>query len=66
MNLTWLDGRIVAAVFIFMVSGVYISKNFMRSAADFLAAGRMARRYLVSVGQWIAGLGRLRSSLILR
>ena len=29
----------------------------MQSVADFLAAGRTAGRYLVSVGQWIAGLG---------
>lgn len=29
----------------------------MQSVADFLAAGRTAGRYLVSIGQWIAGLG---------
>jgi SSS family solute:Na+ symporter len=57
LNLTWLDWGIVAFVLVFMISGVYISKNLMRSVADFLAAGRTAGRYLVSVGQWIAGLG---------
>jgi SSS family solute:Na+ symporter len=40
-----------------MVGGIYISKKYMRSVADFLAAGRSAGRYLVSVGQWIAALG---------
>jgi len=29
----------------------------MRSVADFLAAGRSAGRYLVSIGQWMAALG---------
>ncbi len=57
MNLTWLDWGIVAFVLAFMFGGIYISKNLMRSVADFLAAGRTAGRYLVSVGQWIAGLG---------
>jgi len=57
MNLTWIDWGIVLGVFIFMVTGVYISKKLMRSVADYLAAGRTAGRYLVSVGQWIAGLG---------
>ena len=57
MNLTWIDWGIVVIVLAVMMSGVYISKKFMRSVADFLAAGRTAGRYLVSVGQWIAGLG---------
>ena len=57
MNLSWLDWGIVVIVLAVMMSGVYISKKFMRSVADFLAAGRTAGRYLVSVGQWIAGLG---------
>jgi len=57
LNLTWLDWGIVAFALTFMIGGVYISKNLMRSVADFLAAGRTAGRYLVSVGQWIAGLG---------
>ena len=57
MNLTWIDWSIVAIVLAFMFGGVYISKKLMQSVADFLAAGRTAGRYLVSVGQWIAGLG---------
>ena len=57
MNLTWLDWGIVVVVFAFMVSGVIISKRLMRSVADFLAAGRTAGRYLVSVAEGVAALG---------
>lgn len=57
MNLTWLDWGIVAFVLTFLVSFVIISKKYMQSVADFLSAGRSAGRYLVSVGQYMAGLG---------
>ncbi len=57
MNLTWIDWAIVLFIFIVMSGGILISKKFMQSVADFLAAGRTAGRYLVSVGQWIAALG---------
>ena len=57
MNFSWFDWLVVVVVFAFMVSGIYISKKYMRSVADFLAAGRSAGRYLVSIGQWMAALG---------
>lgn len=57
MNLTWLDWSIVIVVLTFLISFVIISKRYMQSVADFLAAGRSAGRYLVSVGQYMAGLG---------
>ncbi len=57
MNLTWLDWSIVIVVLTFLLSFVIISKRYMRSVADFLSAGRSAGRYLVSVGQYMAGLG---------
>ncbi len=57
MNLTWLDWSIVILVLTFLVSFVIISKRYMQSVADFLSAGRSAGRYLVSVGQYMAGLG---------
>ena len=57
MNFSWFDWLVVVLVFAFMVSGIYISKKYMRSVADFLAAGRSAGRYLVSIGQWMAALG---------
>ncbi len=40
-----------------MVSGIFVSKRYMKSIADFLSAGRTAGRYMVSVAQGIAGLG---------
>jgi len=57
LNFSWFDWLVVVLVFAFMVSGIYISKKYMRSVADFLAAGRSAGRYLVSIGQWMAALG---------
>jgi len=57
LNFSWFDWLVVVVVFAFMVSGIYISKKYMRSVADFLAAGRTACRYLVSIGQWMAALG---------
>lgn len=57
MNLTALDWTIVLAVLGVMVAGVLISRGYMKSVADFLAAGRTAGRYLISMAQGIAGLG---------
>lgn len=57
MNLTWIDWGIVVGILICLISFVLISKRLMRSVVDFLSAGRSAGRYLVSVGQYMAGLG---------
>ena len=57
LNLTWIDWGIVIVILTCLVSFVLISKKLMRSVADFLSAGRSAGRYLVSVGQYMAGLG---------
>ena len=57
MNMTPLDWSILAAVLAVMVLGVLLSRSYMRSVADFLAAGRTAGRYAVSVATGIAGLG---------
>ncbi len=57
MNLTWLDWCIVAAVLLFMGSSVHFGRRRMQSVADFLAAGRTAGRYLLSVASGVAGLG---------
>ena len=52
-----LDWAIVLAILCVMVSGVLISKRYMRSVADFLAAGRTAGRYVLSLSQGMAALG---------
>ncbi len=57
MNLTVLDWGIVAAVFIFIIAVVALSKGLMRSVSDFLAAGRTGGRYLISLSQGTAALG---------
>ena len=57
MNLNWFDWTIVAAIMAMMIGGVFVSRRYMKSIADFLSAGRTAGRYMVSVAQGIAGLG---------
>jgi solute:Na+ symporter, SSS family len=57
MNLTVLDWSIVAAVFVFIVAVVALSRSLMRSVSDFLAAGRTGGRYLISLSQGTAALG---------
>ncbi len=57
MNLTWFDWLIVAAVLAFMISQVVTSRKQMQSVADFLAAGRTAGRYVLSLSQGMAALG---------
>jgi len=55
--MNYIDWAIVLLVLAFLVSGVVISKKYMRSVADFLAAGRSAGRYVVSMSQGMAMLG---------
>lgn len=57
MNFTGLDWTILGVVYVAMVGGVLLLRPFMRSVADFLAAGRSAGRYLISVSQGVAALG---------
>ncbi len=57
MNLAWYDWLIVVAVLLFMMSQVVVSRKHMQSVADFLAAGRTAGRYVLSLSQGMAALG---------
>ncbi len=57
MNLVPIDWIILAAVMAVMVSGVILSRQQMRSVADFLAAGRTAGRYVLAVSEGMAALG---------
>ncbi len=57
MNMAPVDWAIVAAVLGVMLFGVFLSRQHMRSVADFLAAGRTAGRYAISIATGIAGLG---------
>ena len=57
MNLTPGDWLIVLVMLGVMLYGVRLGGRHMKSVADFLAAGRTAGRYLLSVAGGIAGLG---------
>jgi len=57
MNLTFLDWLIVAIVLVLMVYSISSSRKLMRGVSDFLAAGRSAGRYVMSVSSGVAGLG---------
>ena len=57
MNLSVTDWLIVLFVFCGMVYSVNTTKGLMKSVTDFLAAGRTAGRYVVSISSGIAGLG---------
>ena len=57
MHFSALVWVILVGVYAAMVGGVVLLKPFMRSVADFLAAGRTAGRYLLSVSQGVAALG---------
>ncbi|MBN1998222.1 sodium:solute symporter [candidate division KSB1 bacterium] len=57
MSLKLVDWLIVFVAFSFMVYCVVFSKKFMKSVADFLAAGRTAGRYIISVAMGMAVLG---------
>jgi len=57
MNLTFIDWAIVFMVMGGMFYSVSITKGLMKSVSDFLAAGRTAGRYVMSISGGIAGLG---------
>ncbi|NWF51336.1 MAG: sodium:solute symporter [Ignavibacteriaceae bacterium] len=57
MNLTLFDWLIVVVISSLMIGSVLITKKYMRSVSDFLAAGRTAGRYVISLSQGMAALG---------
>lgn len=57
MNLTFIDWTIIVLALAGMMGGVQYTKSYMQSVADFLAAGRTAGRYIISVASGVAGLG---------
>ncbi len=57
MNMATIDWVILAAVYVALLAAVIATKRYMRSVADFLAAGRTAGRYMLSVAAGMAGLG---------
>ena len=57
MNLSLIDWSIVVIAIVGLILVVRISKNLVRSVADFLSAGRSAGRYMITVSQGMAFVG---------
>lgn len=53
----FLDWTILVVMYIGIVLTVILTKNYMRGVTDYLAAGRSAGRYLLTISNGIAGLG---------
>ena len=52
----WIDWVIVVVPVVFVLGMAVYAKKYVRGVADFLAAGRVAGRYVISVGDMQAGL----------
>ncbi|RKZ11221.1 sodium:solute symporter [bacterium] len=55
--MTSLDWTLVAAMYLTIVGAVVLTRGHMRGVTDYLAAGRSAGRYLLTISSGIAGLG---------
>lgn len=55
MNLHWIDWVIVGLLIVCLVLLTETTKKYVRGVADFLAANRMAGRYLLTVSQGLGG-----------
>jgi len=55
MNLHWIDWTIVGIILSALMALALFVKRYMRSVSDFLAANRMAGRYIVSVSNGFGG-----------
>ena len=53
----WIDWMVVAIVTVFFVVLAYSTKKYTQSTSDFLAANRLAGRYLLTMADGVAGLG---------
>ncbi len=57
MNMHWVDWTILAALVVFVTVMAVRTTQYTRSVADFLAGNRCVGKYLLGVGDGIAGLG---------
>ncbi len=55
--MTILDWGMLVIPLLFLATSVFYTKRHMRSVTDFLAAGRTARRYLLTSANGLAGYG---------
>ncbi|MFH1614264.1 MAG: sodium:solute symporter [Planctomycetota bacterium] len=57
MNLCWLDYSICIVLFSGIAFMAFWTRRYTRSVADFLSTNRCAGRYLLTMGEGIAGVG---------
>ena len=57
MNMHWLDWAVIFAVIIFFTVLATATRKYTQSTSDFLAANRLAGRYLLTLAEGVAGLG---------
>ncbi len=57
MNFTILDWSILIVLLVVITAVAVITNKYTQSVADFLAANRCAKRYLLCISQGIAGMG---------
>ena len=57
MHLQSVDWIIIIVVALFFVVQAYRTRIYMQSTADFLAANRCARRYLLTIAESVASMG---------
>ncbi|MHC4977298.1 MAG: sodium:solute symporter family protein, partial [Planctomycetota bacterium] len=55
--MSWVDWSIVGVIAVGIVAIGVATKRYMRSVADFLAAGRSAGRYLITLSYGVANVG---------
>ena len=53
----WIDWTVVVMVMVFFIVLAYSTKKYTQSTSDFLAANRLAGRYLLCMADGVAGLG---------
>lgn len=56
-NIHWIDWIIVVVPILIFVGCAIYSKKYVTGVVDYLAAGRVAGRYVLTVGDMTAGLG---------
>ena len=54
--MSWIDGLIAVVPFAFVLYMAWVSRRYVRGVADFLAAGRVCGRYVLSVADVANGL----------
>ena len=57
MNMHWIDWSILAGLVVALTIIALVTRRYTRTVADFLAANRCGKRYLLTMAQGMAGMG---------